>query len=107
MVGTVEGTANDDIIDAAYANDPNGDLVDGGDAVLPGAAPNDDLIYGHEGDDDIDAGAGNDVVYGGQDDDEINGGVGDDTLYGDGGQDILWGDEGDDVLYGGAGDDTI
>ncbi|MFY0632806.1 MAG: Hint domain-containing protein [Vannielia sp.] len=69
--GIVSGTAGDDIIDASYADDPHGDVVDGGDAILPGEAPNDDII---------EAGAGNDTIYAGLGDDEVYGEAGDDTF---------------------------
>ena len=39
--GTVEGTAGDDLIDANYTGDPEGDMVDNDDALLPGAVGND------------------------------------------------------------------
>ena len=107
MVGTVEGTSGDDLITVAYLGDPDGDRVDNSDAVLPGAAPQDDLIVALEGDDIVHAGEGDDVVYGGLDDDRLYGDAGDDSLYGDEGQDILWGGEGNDLLDGGAGDDTL
>jgi hypothetical protein len=74
--GIVEGTAGDDLIDLAYDGDPDGDMVDAGDAILPGAAPDDDVIV---------AGAGNDTVYAGAGDDTVFGGAGDDTIYGDSG----------------------
>ncbi len=123
--GTVEGTAGNDIIDIAYTGDPQGDRVDRNDAILPGAAPNDDLIYGYGGNDLIKAGlgndkvyggsgndtifgeAGNDVIYGGKGDDSIDGGEGNDILYGDAGNDILIGGRGNDTVYGGDGNDRI
>ncbi len=105
--GTVTGTAGDDLIDIAYLGDPDGDRVDAGDAILPGAAPDDDLILGLEGNDTVLAGVGDDVVFGGADDDRLYGEDGNDELHGDDGQDILFGGAGDDALFGGAGDDTL
>ena len=105
--GTIEGTESADIIDTGYTGDPDGDMVDNGDAVLPGAGPDDDLIYGYGGSDSINAGVGDDTVYGGSGPDTIYGETGDDTLYGDSGDDALYGGEGEDLLYGGTGDDTI
>jgi len=107
MVGTVQGTSGDDLITAAYLGDPDGDRVDNADAVLPGAAPQDDLIVALEGNDTVLAGEGNDIVYGGLDDDRLYGEAGDDSLFGGKGQDILWGGEGDDLLEGDAGDDIL
>jgi len=71
--GTVEGTAGNDVIDVAYVGDPDGDMVDNNDAILPGDTGNDDLIFGYEGDDSITAGTGDDEVYGGSGDDVIDG----------------------------------
>lgn len=105
--GTVEGTRGDDLIDASYRGDAEGDMVDRGDAILPGAAPDDDLIYGYQGNDTVMAGEGDDVVYGGAGDDRIFGGAGNDILSGDMGRDIIFGGDGDDVIYGGTGDDTL
>ncbi|PID35328.1 MAG: type I secretion protein [Rhodobacterales bacterium] len=134
--GIVEGTSGDDLIDTTYTGDPEGDMVDNSDAILPGEGPNDDIIYGYDGDDEIHAGLGDDDVYGGEGDDDVYGGAGDDTIYGGDGSDTVYGGEGDDVIdtsgsnpmsdygwgpvpqdtdmhddrdtvHGGAGDDTI
>lgn len=83
--GTVEGTAGDDVIDLAYTGDPDGDRVDNNDALLPGEAPNDDLIFGFEGDDSINGRLGDDEIFGGAGDDRIAGGLGNDIIYGDDG----------------------
>lgn len=96
--GIVEGTTGADLIDTAYTGDPEGDLVDAGDAILPGDAPDDDRI---------EAGAGNDTVLAGLGDDTVTAGTGDDSVEGDLGNDSLMGDEGRDTLRGGAGSDTI
>ena len=113
--GIVSGTPDDDFIGTdsplkpgfVYEGDPEGDLVDSEDAILPGAAPNDDVIFGFEGNDTIDAGLGDDLVYGGEDNDLIFGREGEDTLYGDEGDDTIYGGEGDDVIFGGDGDDLL
>ena len=105
--GTVEGTSGDDVIDVNYTGDPEGDRVDAQDAVLPGAAPNDDLIYGYGGDDTIIAGSGDDKVFGGQGDDSIDGGTGDDVIHGGSGNDQITTGTGFDIVYGGADADTI
>ncbi|SPJ29712.1 Hint domain-containing protein [Falsiruegeria mediterranea] len=82
--GIVEGTNGDDIIDADYNGDPDGDVVDGGDAPAPFDNPNEDVINGGPGNDSIDAGEGDDTVYAGAGDDTVNGEEGDDLLIGDG-----------------------
>jgi Ca2+-binding RTX toxin-like protein len=132
--GIVSGTAGDDLIDLAYTGDPDGDRVDAGDAILPGQAPDDDIIDAGDGDDTILAGlgddtvlagdgndivdgesgddlvfggAGDDLVFGGADNDRIFGGSGSDELFGEEGDDELDGGEGDDFLSGGDGNDTL
>ncbi|SIN91268.1 Hint domain-containing protein [Vannielia litorea] len=94
--GIVEGTAGDDVIDTAYTGDPEGDMIDNNDAILPGEAPNDDIVV---------AGDGDDIVKSGEGDDEVYGNGGSDTLYGGAGNDILIGDAAG--AYGnGAGGET-
>ena len=105
--GTVEGTAGNDVIDHGYLGDPEGDRVDNEDAILPGAAPNDDLIYGFGGDDTIRAGQGDDEVYGGDGNDSISGQGGNDTLVGNAGEDIIIGGKDDDLIRGGDDNDTL
>lgn len=105
--GTVEGTSGDDIIDVNYTGDPDGDMVDANDAILPGHSGNDDLIMGYDGNDTIFAGQGDDTVYGGTGNDFVDGGPGDDTIFGEQGNDTLIGGDGDDVIHGGSGNDTI
>ena len=127
----VEGTAGDDLINGAYADDPSGDMIDNSDAldgsnddsVEAGAGDDDvwsglgdDYVHGEAGNDSIYAGAGNDtviagsgtdVVWGGDGDDSLSGGADNDGLIGEAGNDTLDGGTGDDGLDGGAGDDTI
>lgn len=81
--GVVEGTAGNDIIDVAYTGDPEGDRIDNNDAILPGEAPNDDIVDAGAGNDRIYAGKGDDTVYAGSGDDYVEGGAGDDVIYGD------------------------
>ena len=81
--GYVEGTNGDDIIDLAYTGDPDGDMIDNGDALLPGEAAEDDIVL---------AGEGNDVVKAGEGDDDVYAGGGDDTVYGEAGDDLIYGD---------------
>ncbi|MCF2904314.1 Hint domain-containing protein [Octadecabacter sp. CECT 8868] len=110
--GTVEGTSGADTIDASYTGDPDGDMVDAGDAILAGDANDDDLIYGYGGNDSITAGQGYDEVYGGSGADTIDGGDQGDLIYGGAGNDTIEAGEeanigDDDIIYGGTGNDTI
>ena len=81
--GIVEGDATDNRIDVAYTGDPEGDKIDNNDAILPGEAPNDDIV---------DAGAGDDYVEAGAGDDEVYAGSGNDVVYGEDGHDVIYGD---------------
>ncbi|KIN72244.1 cadherin-like domain-containing protein [Sulfitobacter guttiformis] len=105
--GIVTGTDGDDLIDTGYTGDPEGDLVDSGDAFLPGEGPQDDIINAGGGNDTVIAGEGNDDVSGGAGNDSIDGGAGDDELDGDDGNDTLIGGDGNDTVNGGAGNDVI
>ena len=117
--GIVNGTTGNDVIDASYDDDPHGDFIDNGDAILPGEAADDDIVYADAGDDIVFAGEGNDDVFGQAGDDTLYGGegddyldgddaiFGDDTLFGEAGNDILVGDGGEDQLFGGAGNDQL
>mmetsp|Transcript_18046 Transcript_18046/g.27773 ORF Transcript_18046/g.27773 Transcript_18046/m.27773 type:complete len:2134 (-) Transcript_18046:3505-9906(-) len=89
--GIVDGTGDADLIDADYEGDPEGDSIDAGDAILPGEAPNDDIV---------DAGAGNDTILSGEGDDDVYAGSGDDSVEGGNGNDLIFGDSNFD---GGAG----
>lgn len=91
--GTVEGTSGNDHIDTSYTGDPEGDMVDAGDALDP-AKGDEDLIYGYGGDDTVEAGDADDTVYAGSGDDTVYGGNGDDTIEGGSGNDVLHGDGG-------------
>jgi Ca2+-binding RTX toxin-like protein len=129
--GTVEGTTGDDLIDAGYMGDPEGDMVDNNDAILPGDTGNDDLILAFDGDDTVLAGDGDDEIYGQDGDDSILGGDGNDLVYGGNGDDVIDTTDGAptgpgdfdnpypplpedpiqdddlDTVYGGAGNDII
>lgn len=104
--GIVSGTTGDDVINGAYTDDPDGDMIDGNDAHLPGQTGDDDIVY---------AGAGDDTVIANDGDDEIHGGAGNDILLGADGADEVYGDEGDDTImvaegdtaYGDGGDDLF
>ncbi len=105
--GIVNGTDVGETIDLGYTGDPGGDRVDAGDALLPGEAPDDDIIEAGGGNDTVIAGAGDDDVFGGTGDDLIEGNAGDDTLLGEAGDDTIDGGDGDDTVEGGTGNDTI
>jgi Ca2+-binding RTX toxin-like protein len=107
--GIVTGSDAAEVIDGSYAGDTGGDVVDGGDALLPGAAPDDDVIEALDGDDTVLAGAGDDLIHAGAGDDNVSGGAGNDTLEGGAGNDALAGDAGDDVfaVADGFGNDTV
>ena len=105
--GIVSGTAGDDLIDIAYTGDPEGDRIDNGDAVLAGAAPDDDVVLAGDGNDTVFSGLGNDLVDAGVGDDFVNGGRGNDTLDGGDGNDTLIGADGNDLVDGGDGNDVI
>ncbi|WP_376872833.1 Hint domain-containing protein [Albirhodobacter sp. R86504] len=114
--GIVEGDAGDNLIDVSYTGDPEGDMIDNNDELLPGEGPQDDIVTAGAGNDTVYAGLGNDLVYGedgddvlfGEDgDDSLSGGEGDDTIYGGAGNDTLDAGQGNDVLYGEDGDDRL
>ncbi|EEW26412.1 Hint domain-containing protein [Rhodobacter ferrooxidans] len=105
--GIVEGTAGGDLIDTSYLGDPGGDRIDASDALLPGAAPEDDYVLAGAGDDTIESGLGNDSVLGGDGADGIFGGAGADTLLGEAGADYIEGGDGADTLDGGADNDEL
>ncbi len=105
--GYVDGTTGDDLIDADYIGDPDGDRVDNGDAVLAGAAPDDDIIRAGGGNDTVLAGAGDDTVFGGAGDDTLSGGSGTNILYGGDGDDTFVGGDGADTFVGGRGQDNL
>src|SRR6185369_6631967 len=66
-----------------------------------------DMIFGGNGDDTINSGAGNDLICGGNGGGTINAGLGNDTVDGGNGNDTLIGGDGDDRLLGGNGNDTL
>ncbi len=105
--GIVFGTAGDDLIDVNYTGDNDGDFVDREDAILPGDAPNDDVIYAGAGNDTVRAGLGDDSVRGGDGNDELRGNEGNDSLAGGRGDDTLIGNDGDDLLRGQNGNDSL
>ncbi len=135
--GIIQGTTGADLIDAGYTGDPDGDMVDNNDAILPGASGDEDLIYGYSGDDEIRAGAGSDEVFGGSGNDTIDssdgetgrfdnpypgletdpdmfddrdtvyGGLGDDTIRTGDDRDTIFGGDGADIINAGIDDDLV
>ncbi|OZB16213.1 MAG: hypothetical protein B7X55_08320, partial [Rhodobacterales bacterium 34-62-10] len=95
---TVSGTGSSDLIDTTFLGDAQGDRIDAGDATLPGAGANDDLVF---------AGAGDDTVFALLGDDEVYGEAGNDLLLGKEGNDLVFGGEGTDILGGAEGNDTL
>jgi len=77
--GIVSGTSGDDVIDPAYAGDPQGDRVDDTDNIIQAGA----------GSDDITGAGGSDALYGGADDDTFRGLTDGDTVYGGDGSDTI------------------
>ncbi len=63
----------------------------------------DDLLYGGDEDDDINAGRGDDYIESQGGDDDISGGSGDDYIYSGAGDDVVNGDSGNDLIVGGDG----
>ncbi|SEP56658.1 Hint domain-containing protein [Thalassovita taeanensis] len=105
--GIVQGTAAGEVIDVNYTGDPDGDMIDASDAILPGAAPDDDLVIAGAGDDSIISNLGDDRIYAGVGNDLVDAGVGDDTILGQEGDDSINANDGDDLVIGGAGDDEV
>ena len=107
--GIVSGTGGGDLIDTAFTGDPDGDAIDANDALLSGAAGNDDLVQAGAGNDTVFAGDGADAVYGDIGDDLIDGGTGADSLYGGADADtfLFNAEGGNDIVVGGeAGTDA-
>lgn len=104
----VDGTAGDDLIDASYSGDPEGDKIDNddGNPNSPGIG-DDDSVVANDGNDTVISAAGNDTVRGGAGDDSLLGGDGEDSLVGGAGADYIDGGLDDDTLDGGSGDDTL
>ncbi len=105
--GVVDGTAAGEVIDLTYTGDPDGDQIDNSDALLPGEAPQDDIVEAGGGNDTINSGDGNDDISSGDGDDRAFGGAGSDDIRGEAGSDYLEGNAGDDGLDGGVGNDTM
>jgi len=106
--GWVDGTAGNELINAAYVEPSNlgTDRIDNNDGIN-GNSMNDDRVRAGAGNDTVFSGLGNDLVYGGTGLDALYGEAGDDTLYGEEGDDGLFGGDNSDLLFGGSGADTL
>ena len=72
-----------------------------------GNLPDDDILYGGDGNDILYGISGDDEIHGGSGNDELSGNSGNDKLFGNDGIDILFGNSGNDILKGGSGDDNL
>ena len=81
--GYVEGDSGNNTINPGYDDDPDGDVIDAGDAVLPGESADDDIILAGGGDDIVRGRDGQDMIFGGEGEDDLRGNAGADTIYGD------------------------
>ena len=77
----VEGTAGDDVIDASYTSDPEGDRIDAADNL---AGTDADVVTAGTGNDTVNAGLGNDTIGLGDGDDTavLNESSGSDSIVG-------------------------
>ena len=82
-------------------------IIDGDGDTYRVGTPENDLMDGRGGDDDLYGVEGDDDVYGGPGDDDVDGGPGEDLVDGGGGHDRVTGGEGYDVLRGRGGDDDL
>lgn len=84
---------------------------DGGDHVVLGGTPGNDIIQGGRGMDTLWGDAGDDRLDGGDEADQVHGGDGDDIITDHGtpagAADFLRGDNGNDVISNGAGNDIV
>lgn len=123
----VGGVGNDDLFGGfgldSLSDEPSRDFLTGG--PLEPRGPDDDEVFGQNGNDVIDGGAGNDSLFGGDGNDDVAGGSGVDTVDGQAGDDLLFAAErprlplvlntaaylteatNGDVLRGGDNNDTL
>lgn len=102
---TITGTAADDTLTAGEEFALAFFLGEGDDSL--DASAGDDYAEGGAGDDSIFMREGQDIVQGGAGNDTIDAGVGYDLAHGDEGNDLIHGNMGDDTLYGDDGSDTV
>jgi Ca2+-binding RTX toxin-like protein len=107
---SIDGLAGDDSIRIIETHGPlHLDVTihgNEGDDTVRGASEQ-DAIWGDDGGDQLDGGAGNDVIIGLAGDDGIRGGLGDDSIEGDDGNDTIDGGDGNDTITGNNGNDSI
>lgn len=69
--------------------------------IVDPSVQRDVVLFGGDGNDELQGGGGRDILWGGDGDDTLKGGADNDELHGEGGRDQLFGEGGNDVLYGG------
>jgi Ca2+-binding RTX toxin-like protein len=89
------GTPQDDILSGTNGND---NLLGG---------QGDDQIGGYDGEDDLHGAGGNDQLLGADGSDTLHGEAGNDALYGGDDDDTLYGNNFNDTMHGGAGNDAL
>lgn len=118
-VDYIHGGPGNDVLDGRGGHNliyggPGDDILTNGDDGNEGCSVGTCGLYGEEGDDILNGGAGmdslyggpgNDVLHGGGNWDILDGGLGDDQLFGGEGDDELRGGEGRDLCVGGEGED--
>ncbi len=103
IIENIKSGIGDDML---YGNDANNYIeANNGDDVARGGMGQDN-IFGGEGDDFLFGESGLDRLYGGGENDHIDGGSHNDYLNGAGGNDKLYGGLGDDLIHAGVGNDV-
>lgn len=98
-----DGTSNDADDGANNENEP----ADDGAAAVAALAPNEDILMGTNGRDNLNGRAGRDFLDGNGGNDRLNGGAKRDVVDGGAGNDRMNGGSGGDSLIAGAGRDTV
>ncbi|MEM9469871.1 MAG: S8 family serine peptidase, partial [Pseudomonadota bacterium] len=105
MVTKIYLGAGDDVINVSSNSNDRIFGEDGNDIINVGAGGS--KVNGGADNDTITGLAGKDVFKGGTGEDELRGGADGDRLFGDEDNDILYGEDGFDFLNGGSGDDEL
>lgn len=100
--GDVSDTGSTDSVEFTNIEQVNGTAQD--DTIDAGASSADQTLIGNAGADSIVGGTGNDTLFGGEGDDVLQGGTGQDSLVGGQGSDTLSGGDDADWIVGGSGD---